>query len=486
MNRQLVAETTLAGLRPLGMGSRRIQDSWNEIDSYLRSALGDAYAELFAEPVPGNRGMSWFAAPEGQVTAYSDLDEEAQSALLGALEERSQTIREHIAGLAESSQDSDRRLAQTLEWALSVPERRPERDFLYSVEGQPVLVNWGTRDEGADGERAALQDFLRGEALRLHRAREAGPSPAGPGHLPPGAVVGQAAVQSNWWWLLWLLFGLIMVAIMYLLLIGCGVRGPFGLERPSWLNFCPGALAAADPNAEALEDARARGLDLERELLALQRELARKPRCAADAARLDLVPIERAPEQAEVEVVQEEETVVEEESPPEVENPPEEETSEEEVVEETVVEEEPPPEQTAESREAFEDIREEGGEEGELEIILEWQGDADLDLHVLCPDGSRIHFDRPRSPSCGGVLDVDVNKDKDDIHGEPREHITWPGTPPPGEYKVIVDNYAGRSAGPSTPVPFKVYVKRGDRVETHEGSIADVQPMGLVTTFTIP
>lgn len=442
MDRQLIAETTLVGLRPLGMGSRRVQDSWNEIDSYLRNALGERYADLFAEPVPGSRGVSWFAAPEGEAKPYSDLSEEEQAALLEAVKERSETIRAHAATLSASRKDSDRRLGQTLEWALVVPEAEPGRDFLYSVGGEPLLVNWGTRDEEAQDGNAVLQEFLAGEAWRLHREQEAAQEAAKaaaaalPSSPPPleRRVYREAAAAAPLWWLLWLLFGLLMIAIMYLLLLGCGVRWPFGLERPAFLNFCPSAFAAEDTTPDRLVAAEEKGQDLERQVLLLQRELARKQRCPIDVAQAEVVE---------------------------------------------------DPDQEAAQR-AFEEIREEGGKEGEVEIILEWQGDADLDLHIICPDGSRVYFQNRNNARCGAILDVDMNSTTRDLSQTPREHVTWPQSPKPGRYQIIVDNFAGRSAGRSTPVPYKVYVSRGGEIEVYEGKIAEEGGTGLVQEVTLP
>lgn len=437
MDRQLIAETTLVGLRPLGMGSRRVQDSWNEIDSYLRNALGAGYADLFAEPVPGSRGVSWFAAPEGEAKPYSDLDEDEQRALLEALKERSETISAHAATLATSKKDSDRRLGQTLEWALVVPEAEPGRDFLYSVGGEPLLVNWGTRDEQAKDGGAVLQEFLAGEAWRLRQEQEAERAAAAAPPPPPlteQRVYRDSTAAASAWWLLWLLFGLLMIAIMYLLLLGCGVRWPFGLERPAFLNFCPSAFAAEDTTPDRLARAEQKGQDLERQVLLLQRDLARTQRCPIDTAQAEIV---EDPDQEE-------------------------------------------------ARRAFEEIRKEGGAEGEVEIILEWQGDADLDLHIICPDGSRVYFQNRNNARCGAVLDVDMNSTTRDLSQTPREHVTWPQSPKPGRYQIIVDNFAGRSSGRSTPVPYKVYVSRGGEIEVYEGEIAEEGGTGLVQEVTLP
>ncbi|MDB4963054.1 MAG: hypothetical protein JWP01_3053 [Myxococcales bacterium] len=89
---------------------------------------------------------------------------------------------------------------------------------------------------------------------------------------------------------------------------------------------------------------------------------------------------------------------------------------------------------------------------GELVIALVWDGPADLDLHVVEPDGGEAWSDKPntmRPPAPGtpvdpaeylkhGILDHDGNKD---CHreGMPREHVIWQMPPPGGEYLVRVD-----------------------------------------------
>ncbi|WP_191062479.1 hypothetical protein, partial [Geminicoccus harenae] len=185
MNRQFVCETTFAGLRPLGIGGRRIQESWHEIDAALRSNLGDPYARLFAEPVPGEGTTSWFAQPEGLVVEYRRLDDAAKRALIRTVEERLAAMRAKVAELKASGQPAQRRLGETLDRLMSFPGPLADREILFAIRtgsgDEPVLVNWGTRDDVPDPPLAALEDFLRGEALRLHLPQPAAePAPGTP------------------------------------------------------------------------------------------------------------------------------------------------------------------------------------------------------------------------------------------------------------------------------------------------------------------
>jgi hypothetical protein len=85
---------------------------------------------------------------------------------------------------------------------------------------------------------------------------------------------------------------------------------------------------------------------------------------------------------------------------------------------------------------------------GALVVTLEWDSDADLDLHVLDPLGneifhgeksSRSEFDQslPEEMSFG-VLDADSNANCR-IDGRRRESVVWTSSPPSGAYLVRVD-----------------------------------------------
>ncbi len=89
---------------------------------------------------------------------------------------------------------------------------------------------------------------------------------------------------------------------------------------------------------------------------------------------------------------------------------------------------------------------------GELVIALRWEGAADLDLHVVAPDGGEAWSQNPNTmkpPVPGepvdpdeylkhGRLDHDGNQDcrRD---GNPNEHVIWTQPPQTGEYVVRVD-----------------------------------------------
>ncbi|KAA0675697.1 hypothetical protein [Roseomonas genomospecies 6] len=345
MVRKPIADTTLAGLRPLGVAGRRVLDSWEQIDSYLRTAPQPGLADLFAEPVaqPGGR-ITWFA-PEGKsVKRFQDLSPADQETLRAALEAKVAQVEAMAGPLLGSSNQTARLIGETLQRALSLPgDSEGIKKFLFSVDGEPVLINWGTEPEGALPAHNPLKEFIRRAAPPPPPA--APPPVTVPPAEPPAAAPAPVPILVErpfaWWSLLWLLFALLTAWIFYVLMIGCGIW-PGG----SLLNHCPVRPMAMAP-APAPESVRTDALRAE--LASLEQRLEQAPRCEP--------PTPAAPRRANSEFDRR--------------------------------------------------MAESGAAEGELTVTLIWNTSADLDLHVGCPDGAEIYF--RNTTACGGVLDVDAN-----------------------------------------------------------------------------
>jgi hypothetical protein len=93
--------------------------------------------------------------------------------------------------------------------------------------------------------------------------------------------------------------------------------------------------------------------------------------------------------------------------------------------------------------------------DGQLVISLVWDTMADLDLHVVEPDGVEIwarkinswqppppgQLPDPNAWKTGGILDFDSNS-QCVLDGRRMENVYWQQTPPVGHYLVRVDTYS--------------------------------------------
>jgi hypothetical protein len=121
----------------------------------------------------------------------------------------------------------------------------------------------------------------------------------------------------------------------------------------------------------------------------------------------------------------------------------------------------------ASDRTLFDNRRTEaGGGRGVLTVTLLWSSIDDLDLHIVEPNGFRVYHKQPLSPTTGGQLDVDMNRE--DYVGSPVENIHYPQRPPAGAYQVQVMLYKKRTRG---PVAFEVMVQLDEAVRTYRGSL---------------
>lgn len=127
----------------------------------------------------------------------------------------------------------------------------------------------------------------------------------------------------------------------------------------------------------------------------------------------------------------------------------------------------------------------EGARSGDVQISLMWDNYNDLDLHVLCPSGERIHGGNKKS-ECGGELDVDANVRPETK--KPVENVVWDdNTAQPGEYQVYVHHYKKhKKRRAKDPTKFKVIVNNvGDMLE-FDGDLSNGDPIKLVAQFKVP
>lgn len=102
---------------------------------------------------------------------------------------------------------------------------------------------------------------------------------------------------------------------------------------------------------------------------------------------------------------------------------------------------------------------------GNVSVSLAWDSYADLDLHLVCPDGSRIKYSNRRA--CGGELNVDMNVGGTKSR-EPIENITLTERSPRGKYRIFVEFY--KPVIGELTVPFRVSLNLNGQTRTFTGT----------------
>jgi hypothetical protein len=133
---------------------------------------------------------------------------------------------------------------------------------------------------------------------------------------------------------------------------------------------------------------------------------------------------------------------------------------------------------------------------GDLVVTLTWDNDANLDLHVVQPDGFELYWNAQATGSetdAGSYGFIDYNSNANcNIDGLNREDAIWPQEPLPGQYTVRVD--AASLCG--APIAnWKVQaIYRGKQIAQASGVATDASTRGshgvgsgvLALQFTVP
>ena len=214
-------------------------DCYEQLKAILQQKLGADHAALLAEPQHNSEGNSvdWYAEGSGPAVPLAELSEsDAQ-----ALRARAGAMAADIAALAKDM-TADAQARQALSGQLlRIALQHPADEDIWSVDGKPVLINWGFAP-GSVG--AQPQDLTRlGAALPA--------VPAAPAPVPVAAPVPVVVVQRGGC-LPWLLPLLLLLLLLWLLGAALGL-----LPSPMPAGCMPvdrSALEAEKQKAAANED----------------------------------------------------------------------------------------------------------------------------------------------------------------------------------------------------------------------------------------
>jgi hypothetical protein len=116
-------------------------------------------------------------------------------------------------------------------------------------------------------------------------------------------------------------------------------------------------------------------------------------------------------------------------------------------------------------------------------VTLLWHNHADLDLHLICPDGDEVYFHQ--QSACNAQLNVDRNAG--DSVDDPIENITWGDRSlPPGHYKVRVKLFDRKDVTDPT-IGYTIRLKRrGQPDQTIDREIGRNKEDQQVVEFDVP
>lgn len=261
--------TTRLGVRPLGVRGEPLHAVAGQLLSVIRRRLGDGPADLLAEPQmrESGDGIDWYAARSGPVRRLAELSEAERGEVLRTVGVRLDAIRTLGAQLAASGTSDE---AHLIGRSLQLATRRPSDDFIYLVDGQPVIAAWGYEADAATSLQAIPPPLLPA-AVAVPSATLAS-APA----LP---LAGRFGLSS---WLGALLFGLLLLLALLIaswLLRACAPVDPSTniatLETPA----PPAPPPPPDPTPAlkaSLDDAQADAKTLKAQLAALEADLKHK------------------------------------------------------------------------------------------------------------------------------------------------------------------------------------------------------------------
>ena len=262
--------TTRLGVRPLGVRGEPLHAVAGQLLSVVRRRLGDGPADLLATPQlrESGDGIDWYAMRSGEVRRFADLSEAERSEALRATNAHLESIRTLGSQLTASGTSDEARLIGR---SLQLATTRPSDDFIYLVDGQPVIVAWGYEADSAASLQAIAPPSLPVAAAPTPSATLAS--------VPALPLPGRFGLSS---WLGALLFGLLLLLALLIaswLLRTCAAADPSTniatLETPA----PPAPPPPPDPTPvlkASLNDAQADEKNLKAQLASLEADLKNK------------------------------------------------------------------------------------------------------------------------------------------------------------------------------------------------------------------
>lgn len=254
MTENRIASTAPSGYRRVGLQGQPVIGHFSQIVQILRNRLGREHAELLARPNadPYSGAIEWSTSRQGTPHNLVDLDSASRERMASLAEQLLREIGQLADKLGREGASAEL-VGKMLESAL----QRPPGDWLYEVDGKPVLIMWGHAagvDTAPDPVGRSLPSDLEGTALS---AASIDASAQGSATLTPMTPVRRT---PPYWWL-WLLTALLLWLLVLHSCTDMGAR--LGIRST------PSMDPSFDPSAPAIR----RALDEQRALLGELRSL---------------------------------------------------------------------------------------------------------------------------------------------------------------------------------------------------------------------
>lgn len=160
MGNTRIATTEKSGLTVAQVGGNDIYKMLPQVQSVIElGQLGADYELLFADPVEQGRTIDWYSERDGKPVQAKDLPDDQHAELLKQFQQMTTTLSNFSDSLSRQNSQTSRSYAAIISQALNVPNLDSS---LYSVDGKPVLVNWGFLqgdNELVDGRKKIIRDI---------------------------------------------------------------------------------------------------------------------------------------------------------------------------------------------------------------------------------------------------------------------------------------------------------------------------------------
>lgn len=140
--------TTRTGVRPLGVRGEPLHNAASALRGAVRRRLGDATADLLAEPQlhEDGKAIDWYAGWTGAVQKVADLPLERRSEILAQVDAGLADIARFGATLGAAANGEESGLVGR---SLQLAAKKPAESFVFLVGDRPVVVCWGYEKDAA-------------------------------------------------------------------------------------------------------------------------------------------------------------------------------------------------------------------------------------------------------------------------------------------------------------------------------------------------